>query len=122
MNDRHQRTSRYDPECWQGTAECSASGIGAVAARHMENQMPRSSLRTSPARKQTGAAMPKLSTNRRSGDGWGARLERRTSRRNHGDDDDVVRMLDGVNNDRQRQLRRRGDERIAQQRDGGADR
>src|SRR5208282_6790371 len=64
-------------------------------------------------KKENSAAMPKLSADRRSGGRRSARLEWRPSWRdeNHGD---AVDVLDGVRNQRQRHLRRLGDERGAQ--------
>jgi hypothetical protein len=82
-----------------------------------------SSLRTSPALFQSkmSAAMPKLGTNRQSGGRRGAGLEGCAPRRN-GKRGDIIVVIDDVRNGRQRQLRQRGDERVAQQRNGGADR
>src|ERR1700693_6199850 len=69
-------------------------------------------------RNKKAQAMPKPSTNRRSGRGRRAGLERGAARRNE-NSRDAVELLDRVRGGRQRQCRRRGGERVAEQRDRG---
>jgi len=71
-------------------------------------------------RSKKARAMPKPSTNRRSGRGRRAGLERRAARRDE-NRCHAIELLDCIRRGRLRQSRRRGDERIAEQRDGGAD-
>lgn len=65
--------------------------------------------------------MPKISNDRRSGERRSARLKGCSSRRDE-NDRNAIEMLDGLSDERYRQLRRLRQERIRGEKDGGADR